>query len=236
MIREKDDGRKRGLYSFGSPYVTDTVGKYQRELALLLSESPLRIYKSGEILFDQGDIGNRFYFIKKGKVMATMSNQHGAVKIVAIHASNSFIGDTALGQHSHYATGVTLQESEVHVIENSHFESCVKRHPKVAFLVIESLLRKACNAALQLEDLSLRNAKQRVAHVLIELSNEIGRETDVGVEIEEKMTHEILAGLTGLARPTLTGVLNDLERSNVIIKKNRLIIIIDEKKLSHILD
>ncbi len=50
------------------------------------------------------------------------------------------------------------------------------------------------------------------------------------------MSHETLAGLTGLARPTLTSLLNDFEKSGIIKKKNRRLIIIQKQKLSDIID
>lgn len=223
-------------YCPDSSYMIDTVRKYQRELALLLSGSPIRRYQAGEVVFTQGETGHRFYFIKKGRVMITICGGDGAEKIMSIHDSNTFVGDTSLDQYPYAATAVTLQESELYVIERTHFEFCVKSYPEVAFMILESVIRKARNALLQVGDLSLRNARGRVAHTLIKLSDEIGTETDDGIVIQKKITHETLAGLTGLARPTLTSVLNDLERSNVITKRNHHIIIIDKKRLSNMVD
>jgi CRP-like cAMP-binding protein len=226
----------RGKSSLGSAYVTDTVSKYQRELSLLLSGSPIRRCKPGEIIFAEGDVSSRFYFIKKGKFVATFSNPCGNIKIVAIHAENTFIGDTALGGHRYYATVTALEESELYVIEHTHFKSCAMSHPEISFMIIDSLVRKARLAALQVEDLSLRMANQRVAHFLLELSNEIGREVDRGIALEERMTHETLANLTGLARPTLTGVLSELTGKGAITTKDHRFIILDKKRLADIAD
>jgi CRP/FNR family transcriptional regulator len=146
------------------------------------------------------------------------------------------VGDTALDQYPYVATAVAIQESELYVIERTRFELCVKKYPEVAFMILDSVIRKARNAALQVGDLSLRNARGRVAHVLIKLSDEIGTETEQGIVIQKKITHETLAGLTGLARPTLTSVLNDLERAKVITKKNHHVIITDKKKLLRAVD
>jgi len=222
--------------SLGSAYVTDTVSEYRRELSLLLSGSPIRRCKPGEIIFAQGDVSSRFYFIKKGKFVATFSNQCGNIKIVAIHAEDTFIGDTALGGHRYYATVSALEESELNVIEHAHFKSCVMKHPEVSFMIIDSLIRKARLAALQVEDLSLRKADQRVAHFLLELSNEIGKEVEHGILITVRMTHETLANLTGLARPTLTSVLGELTAKGAITTKEHMFIILDKKRLTDIAD
>ncbi len=223
-------------YCPDSPYVVDTVGKYRNELALLLSGLSIRKYQPNEIVFHQGERGDKFFFIEKGRVVATISSSDGTEKIVAIHDANTFIGDTALDRYPYVATAVAVQESDLYVIEMSYFESSVKRHPEVAFMILESVIRKARNAALQVADLSLRSARGRVAHVLIKLSDEIGARTADGIMIEKKITHETLAGLTGLARPTLTGVLNDLERSNIILQKNHRVVILNRERLSNVVD
>ncbi len=213
-----------------SPYVLDTVSKYPRELEILLSGSTVKKYKSGEVIFAQGDVEDKFYFIRQGRVMAIISGGDGTEKIVAIHDINTFVGDTALDHHPYLSTSVAILDSELCVIEGEHFRSCVKKHPEVAFMVLESVIRKARNAAVQVGDLFLRSARGRVAHILLKLSDEIGTQTTQGIVLQRRITHETLAGLTGLARPTLTGVLNDLERANAITKKDRRVIIITDKK------
>jgi CRP/FNR family transcriptional regulator, cyclic AMP receptor protein len=221
----------KGGYLGDSPYVVDTVKKYQRELSLLLSGLRIRKYHASEVVFLKGEVNHRFYFIKKGRVQLLIQGPYGTDKIMAIHGSNTFLADVTLDGYPNVATAVTLEESELYMIEKRHFESCVKRYPEVAFMVLESVARKARHAALQIGDLSLLPAKGRVAHILIMLSYEIGTETLDGITIQERITHETLAGLTGLARPTLTSVLSDFKRSNAITMRNHRVIIIDRQKL-----
>ncbi len=220
-----------------SPYMVNMVGEYSRELDILLSRSAPRKYRSGSVVFMQGEPGGRFYFIKKGRVMVTIVGRDGSEKIVAIQESNTFVGDTSLDRYPYPATAVAIQDSEIYAVEQAHFRLCVKSNPEVAFMILESVIRKARSTALQVGDLSLRTARGRVAHVLVKLSEEIGRKTEEGIVIQERMTHGTLAGLTGLARPTLTSLLNELERSNLISKtKNSYITIVDKERLVHAVD
>jgi CRP/FNR family transcriptional regulator len=220
-----------GEYSHDSPYVVNTVKKYQRELSFLLSGLRIKKYRAREVVFLKGEVDHRFYFIKSGKVQLVIPGPYGTDKIMAIHGSNTFLGDVTLDGYPNVATAVTFEESELYMIEKHHFRSCVKKDPEVALMVLESVARKARHAALQIGDLSLLDARGRVAHILLMLSYEIGRETPDGMTIEERITHETLAGLTGLARPTLTSVLNDLKRSNAIVMRDRKVTIIDRQKL-----
>ena len=224
--------RKGAGYLRDSPYLVGDVEKYKHELSLLLEGSKIRKYRASEAIFRKGEVGDRFYFIKRGKVQVTMSGPDGAEKIVAIQEANTFSNDTCLDGYPSVATGVALEDSEIYEIEKAHFESCVKRCPTVALMVLESVIRKARTVAFQVGYLSLFKARGRVAHLLLVLAHEIGTETQEGIVLQRSLTHETLAGLTGLARPTLTSVLNDLERSKMIKTRNHRVTIIDRQGLA----
>ena len=226
----------RGGYLCDSPYVIGRPGKYEKELSILLSGLKVRKYKAKEVLYTKGEVDRRFYFIKSGKIQMTMSGPDGSEKIVAIHESDTFLGELGLDDNPNVSTAVTLEESEIYLIKKSHFESCARRHPEVALMILESVIRKARNAAFQIGYLSLLNAKGRVAHMLITLAHEIGTETDEGVAIGKRITHETLAGLTGLARPTLTSVLKELERAKMIKTRKRTLILVDKQGLADVVE
>lgn len=210
--------------------------KYSHELSRLLDGSKIRKYRANEVIFRKGEVSDRFYFIKKGAVQATMMGPDGAEKIAAIQERNTFANDTGLDGYPSLATVVALEDSEIYVITKAHFESCVRTCPTVALMILESVIRKARINAFQVGYLSLLNARGRVGHVLLALAHEIGTETEEGIVIGRRITHETLAGLTGLARPTLTSALNELERSKMIKTRNHMVIIIDRQRLEEVVD
>jgi CRP/FNR family transcriptional regulator, cyclic AMP receptor protein len=231
VVHEKDAG-----YLRDAPYMVGSVEKYSHELSLLLHGSKIRTYRANEVIFRQGEVSDRFYFIKEGTVQVTISGPDGAEKIAAIQERGTFSNDTSLDGYPSLATVVALEDSEIYVITKAHFESCVKTCPTVALMILESVIRKARINAFQVGYLSLLNAKGRVAQVLLTLAHEIGTESEEGIVIGRRITHETLAGLTGLARPTLTSALNDLERSKMIKTRNRTMIIIDMQGLAEAME
>jgi len=219
-------------YFRDAPYLVGSLEKYSHELSLLLDGSKIRKYRANEVIFRQGEVSDRFYFIKEGTVQVTISGPDGSEKIAAIQERNTFANDTGLDGYPSLATVVALEDSEIYVITKAHFESCVKACPTAAFMILESVIRKARVNAFQVGYLSLLNAKERVARVLLTLAHEIGTESEEGIVIGRRITHETLAGLTGLARPTLTSAINDLEKAKTIKTKNRTMIIIDRQGLA----
>jgi CRP/FNR family transcriptional regulator, cyclic AMP receptor protein len=217
--------------SRNSLYVVDNIGKYQQELSLLLSGCNIRRYPANAVIYRKGDVKGCFYFIRKGLVRFIMAGSDGLEKIIAFQEKNTFFGETDLFGYPYVASAVTTEETELSVIEQAHFESCVRKNPAVSFVIIESLVRKLQNFAIHLEDLSLLRARGRIAHILLRLAEEIGVATSDGIVLQKKFTHETLADLTGLARPTLTALLCDLQRSSVIRRRNHEIVITDREGL-----
>lgn len=236
MFMSEKSEMLRGGYLCDSPYVVGRPGKFEKELALLLSGLKVRKYHANEVVYTKGEVDRRFYFINSGKVQVTMSGPDGSEKIVAIHESNTFLGELGLDEYPNVATAVTLEESEIYLIKKSHFESCARIHPEVALMILESVIRKARNAAFQIGYLSLLNAKGRVAHMLLTLAHEIGAQTEEGIAIGKRITHETLAGLTGLARPTLTSALKELERAKMIKTRKRTLILVDKQGLADVVE
>ena len=238
IVMSMDD--KGGMLRYGylcdSPYVVGRPGQFETELSLLLSGLIPRTYRANEVVYTKGEVDRRFYFINSGKVQVTMSGPDGSEKIIAIHERGTFLGELGLDGYPNVATAVTLEESEIYLITKDRFELCARKHPEVALMILESVIRKARNAAFQIGYLSLLNAKGRVAHMLLTLAHEIGTETDEGVAIGKRITHETLAGLTGLARPTLTSVLKELERAGLIKTRQRTVILIDRPGLAELVE
>jgi CRP/FNR family transcriptional regulator len=233
--REEMSVAQQKGYLHDSPYVFGYLGKYSQKLALLLYGSQVRKCCPNEILFQHGEVSDHFYFIKTGKIKITLENADGLEKIVAIQECDTFAGDCTLDGFPYPWTAVALEESELHMIKKAWLQTCVRKSPDVALMVIESVIRKMRLLVLQVNDLSLRSASGRVANTLLALARDTGHENKDGLVINMRITHETLAGLTGLARPTVSAVLSSLQKLNIVMKKRETISILDIKQLLDII-
>ncbi len=234
---ELNDNYGKIEYSPDSPYVVDNVGKYSDELSTLLTISKTRRYAPGEMIYLQGEKSRYFYFVKKGKIKVSIFKEDGSEKILAIQEGNTFFGESAaFDRYPYFATATAIEESELQVIGIDEAEALIKKSPEVSFLVITAIIRKLRLLGLQVEDLSFLDAQKRIAHILLKLMCDIGRESKEGVTIKKNITHEDIASLAGLSRVTTTNVLNHLERLKIIKKGRRILTIIDGNKLSSFLN
>ncbi len=90
---------------------------------------------------------------------------------------------------------------------------------------VDALLRRASDRArglaLQLAITDLRRADDRVLNVFRALADRWGRRLDGDVEITLPLSHDMIAALVGVHRPTVTSALRRLERDGLLRRSRR---------------
>ena len=85
----------------------------------------------------------------------------------------------------------------------------------------------------RLRNLLFRSNRERVVHLLIEMSEKYGRQTENGLELNIKLSHQEIASLIGSTRETVTVMLGQLQSEGKIKIARRRITILDLGKLRH---
>ena len=216
------------------PYFVDNLSAHGPELAALLEGSTPRKYAAGEVVYSEGEEGRRFYFVLSGRVKISITNRAGYEKILAICGSQTFVGEHIMEHHTYGATATALEASELCAIESQRFESLAMEKPSVGLMILKCVKTKLTVLARQIADLRFLTAQGKVVHALLEMVDRAGRKTPDGVAVPQKITHETIANLTGLSRPTVTLILNELERQKVLRKRRGSLVIVDREGLERI--
>lgn len=89
-------------------------------------------------------------------------------------------------------------------------------------------LRKA---ERMIASLLFKSSKQRIIEFLLDLANEYGQKVGFETLVKQFFSHKIIAGLTATSRQTVTTVLNELKRKNIINFDRKRLLIRDIKLL-----
>ncbi len=89
-------------------------------------------YRKGDLIFAEGDYGDRMYVIESGQVKV-VSEDHGQEKIFSYLNPGNFFGETALltGEPRNAAVRVVL-DSEVIVLTKADLEELIEKYPVIA--------------------------------------------------------------------------------------------------------
>jgi CRP-like cAMP-binding protein len=196
-----------------------------KELLQISNRVVIKEFFRNEIILQEEETNEFMYIVLFGKVKVVQITEEGKEIILAIHQSNDFFGELSLidGRTS-AATVLATKDSLVAIISKKNFYSLIFGQKKV----LENLLRILCSRLREswkrVHILNFRNAPQRIRMLFIFLSNETGKETQGGVLLNDKLTHQEIADMTGLTRETVTRVLSKWQRNGEIsVLKNKFV-------------
>jgi CRP/FNR family transcriptional regulator, cyclic AMP receptor protein len=199
--------------------------------ALRASMSETKI-RRGEVLFREGDSGDRLFVVTDGKVKLGRSSSDGRENLLAILGPGQMFGELSLfdpGPRSATVTAVT----DVSMLVLSHDEMVrwLSGRPEVARGLLSQLAGRLRKANDVVADLVFSDVPGRVAKALLDLSARFGRTADDGVHVHHDLTQEELAQLVGASRETVNKALADFAQRGWLRLEPRSVVLLDVERL-----
>lgn len=198
---------------------------------LLASMTPMHVGR-GEVLFHEGEPGDRLYVIRSGKIKLGRRSGDGRENLLAVLGPGEMFGELSLfdpGPRTATATGL----ADGVVLELGHHDLIpwLERNPTVAKHLLGALGRRLRRTNDALADLVFSDVPGRVAKALLDLSNRFGQQTDEGVRVAHDLTQEELAQLVGASRETVNKALADFSARGWVRREGRAIVLLDLERL-----
>jgi CRP/FNR family transcriptional regulator, cyclic AMP receptor protein len=189
--------------------------------------------RRGEVLFREGDSGDRLFVVTDGKVKLGRSSSDGRENLLAILGPGQMFGELSLfdpGPRSATVTAVT----DVTMLVLSHDEMVrwLSGRPEVARGLLSQLAARLRKANDVVADLVFSDVPGRVAKALLDLSARFGRTADDGVHVHHDLTQEELAQLVGASRETVNKALADFASRGWLRLEPRSVVIMDIERLA----
>jgi CRP-like cAMP-binding protein len=192
-------------------------------------------YKKKQIIYSEGNHPLRLYFVQKGKVKTFKSNDDGKELTVGLYREGDFFGYITLLENSVYKeTAEAMEDSEVAIIPREDFESLINDNPDVAKRFIRMLASNVTEKEDQLLGLAYNSLRKRVADALLTLQRKYQASSSEPFSIH--ISREDLANIAGTATESLIRTLSDFRSEKLIEIRDGRIFIVNERKLSAMLN
>ena len=192
-------------------------------------------YRKKQLIYSEGNHPVRLYFVQKGKVKTFKSNDDGKELTVGLFKEGDFFGYISLLENSVYKeTAEAMEDSEVAVIPREDFESLINDNPDVAKRFIRMLASNVSEKEEQLLGLAYNSLRKRVADALLTLQRKY--QASSAEPFSMHISREDLANIAGTATESLIRTLSDFRSEKLIEIKDGRIYIVNEKKLSAMLN
>ncbi len=137
-------------------------------------------YNEGCTIFNQGEKGDRVYFVKKGRIKIIRTSEDGNEQILEILQAGDVFAEVVLfGIDNYPATAITLGDVTVKYLSRERFKTYFNRNHLISWGMLEVMAHKLFRAQRKIENLGLRNTRGRVAALIIDMISDF--ETDISL-------------------------------------------------------
>ena len=185
-------------------------GLSEKALKEILEKGVYRTFKQGDILIREGEEGDEFFVIIKGKVEVSSRGS-----VIAVLGDGEFFGEMALLEGvKRSATVRAIEDTEVFILNRDGFQELLKINPKAGLKILQTLSNR------------LRKSNERVIE-------DVRRETRLSTlgKVAGTVIHDLKSPLA-----VIKGYLEFLEREDLPFNERKEIVKILRDEVNKMLD
>ncbi len=204
------------------------------ELEQLAGYAQFRRAPKFQFIFMPDEPADHLHFLVRGRLKTGTFSPDGREVIKEILQSETIFGDLALAgetTRSEFAQALH-DEAEYLAVKVSDFQQLMQHNQRLIFACLHHLSQRLQRVEERLAKLVLKDARERIIEFLVETAGREGRRVGFETLVKHYLTQQDIANLTGTSRQTVTSVLNDLRKSNLIYFNRNSILIRDIEKLA----
>ncbi len=178
-------------------------------------------YRKNSHIYHQGDEADNLYIIKNGWVRIYRDNVGGEETVAGILSKGEILGERSVipGTGRYLFSAQAIETSSIIKIPGSAVRGWSETHPLILRWIMMSLIERMNKIHVQNEHLSLMNAAQRVACLLLRLSSHmIGN----GGTFTMPYDKHLAAAQLGMKRETFSRALATLKDVGVKVKGSEI--------------
>jgi CRP-like cAMP-binding protein len=186
----------------------------------------------GQVLFKEGDEGDRLFVVVDGKLKLGTTSNDGRENLLSILGPGDMFGELSLFDPGpRTATATAVVDSKLLALAHDQVIGWVTEHPQVSLQLLGRLAQRLRKANDVLSDLVFADVPGRVAKAIIELGQRFGTQKPDGLHVIHELTQEELAQLVGASRETVNKALADFATRGWVKLEPRAVIVLDYERL-----
>ena len=188
----------------------------------------MRSYRPHEVIADAAALKREMFVLMQGKINLVCPNHEGRRLVIGSLEPAAIFGEGALNRPQE-ANVFAEADTDVVVwsIPAAEARNMTLQYPILGWGMLQTYGRRLLQVEDRLEDVAYKKLPERLAALLVELCND--RE-----EVIQGVSHQVLADRLGTYRETVSAILRDFKRQDLVELGYRRIGILDVEKLKEI--
>jgi CRP/FNR family transcriptional regulator, cyclic AMP receptor protein len=180
------------------------------DLMQLAGQTRLDSYERDTVIFFQGDICERIYLVRSGRVKIVYHDEDGREVILEIISPGEAFGGGVLFFPTHPATAKAMEDATIASFPSQVFSQFLLNHPNVSLKLLHMLGARHLSM-INMQTLAGERVERRMAHILHKLAKRLGRPEADGILITIPLSRQDLADM---ACTTLETAIRTVSRFN----------------------
>ena len=210
--------------------LTILAGLGPEELDAIGKLITLKAFKRKKIIFLEDSPSTSVYIIKTGAVKTYKSLPDGREQIINILSPGDMLGFDSLYDDKYANTAEAIQDAVLCAIRKKDLVALLHGSPEVGMKFIRVMNRDLVRAQEKIRDLGLKDARERVATLLMMLYNAKTDAPGLGLTLSRQEISE----MAGVAQETAIRILSELKSDGVIRTEGKEIIVLRPEELKRI--
>lgn len=193
------------------------------------------VYRRGQTLFYEGNPCTAVFCLRSALVRVVKTGSHGRRHLLALAGPGDFLGLEAAVAGVPYDYGAEiLQDGQVCLIERAPMMRLIEAHPSLRDAALQRLASDVRRAHSERTHLASGDARERTAHVLLDLARRFGTVEEGRTFIRLPLSREDLADMIGVAVETAIRQLSDFRRRGILTTSRGTLVVDDPERLSRL--
>jgi len=206
----------------------------QEELYEIDKKSVLRSFDKKVNIYFPEDPSNVVFLLKSGRVKIVTYSNDSKEFIKTIIYPGEIFGEIAIissEQRNDYAVAMD-KDVKLCTIPKDEMLEILKKIPRLHDRITKTLGDRVKEMEYKFESLIFQSSENRIINFIIDTAKKIGQPIGSEILIKHQLTHEEIGLLTCTSRQSVTTVLNELKKRNLIHLERNKILIRDINNLS----
>ncbi|ACP24787.1 transcriptional regulator, Crp/Fnr family [Sinorhizobium fredii NGR234] len=198
------------------------------DLDKLLGHATAKRVPPGDAVFEQGQTATSFFLLLHGRLKVTQVTEDGQQIIVrVVHPGDLFGFAKALQRSDYPGTATAVSESVALSWPTDLWPQFVEQNPRLAISTMQTIGQRLEEAHTRIREMSTQEVERRVAHAVLRLSRQAGKQEKGGIRIDFPISRQDIAEMTGTTLHTVSRILSAWEAKGLVEGGRQKLIICD---------
>ncbi|WP_400079791.1 Crp/Fnr family transcriptional regulator [Winogradskyella sp. R77965] len=189
-----------------------------------------KIYKKGQVIFEEGETVNGVYCVKDGVCKLTKLSENGKDQVVKLVVKGGLLGKRSLvSEQKTNLSAIALNDMEMCFIPKSEIMNDLQKNPKFTMDVLKKMAEDLKVSDESLVNMAQKSVKRRMAEILLYIHEDFGVDSDGFLSIV--LSREDYANMVGTATESAIRILSQFKKEGLISTSGKRIKVEDPNAL-----